>query len=820
MGSVSAVGFWLSMSEINTPQPTATVSHNLPIQLTSFVGREREIEQLTGLLAKSRLLTLVGAGGVGKTRLGLEVAEHVLDEYKDGAWFVELGSLYEPQLVVHKVSATLGLRGGGEKSSIEVLKEYLHLKDVLLVLDNCEHLLQVCAELVAELLLFCPNLRVLASSREPLGVPGETIYQVPPLSTPNLEQPLDQDSLERSEAAQLFIERARSYQPAFQVEEDTAPAIARICHLLDGIPLAVELAAARVRVLSPPQIADHLQGSLNYLAAGARTVAARQQTLQGSIDWSYDLLSEGEQMLFRRLGVFAGRFVLEDVEAVCSGNNAPGIGVDGASGSGDFQIPHSIPYSTGILDTLSSLVDKSLVRVTPDWEASYRMLNPIQRFAWRKLSESGEKDPLRNWHLAYYLRLAQKGQPLIKSAEQSVWLKRFELEVDNIRAALDWSLESRELDTGLRLASELGEFWWRHGYYSEGLEWLNRLLAKYKPEDRVCARALIVAGRLAREIGVYEQADSFCKQSLRLSQELDYQEGIAESLRLSGILAHYLGERELAIELLEKSLALHRYLGYEWYVASNLLYLADIRMRDGENEQADIMYRESLFLFRKLEDKWGIAFALGELGDLARFQGDYEQAMIFNRESLELFTEQGYRVDIAFSLEALAMIYNEQRRYHLAARLWGCAEYLRESIHSSMPPIYQKDFTEYMEAARSALGAEAFNDAWREGRSLTLEGATALAMQPSPGELDIPASPVVDGLPSLKLPDSAEQYGLTRREVEVLRLVASGLTDAQVAEKLFISPRTVSKHLQSIYGKIEVNSRSAATRFALEHDIV
>ncbi|MEA3439427.1 MAG: adenylate/guanylate cyclase domain-containing protein, partial [Chloroflexota bacterium] len=361
-------------------QRLGKVSNNLPVQLSSFVGREREIEQLTRLLDETRLLTLTGAGGVGKTRLGLEVAAQMLDEFNDGVWLVELGSIYEPQLVVHKVSSTLGCRGEAAKSRADTLKQYLDQKVLLLILDNCEHLVQACAELVAGLLLTCPDLRVLASSREPLGVPGETVYEVPPLSIPDLEQPLDHDSLVRSEAVQLFVERARAHQPAFQVDEITAPAIAQICLLLDGIPLAVELAAARVRVLSPPQIADHLKDSLHFLATGARTVVSRQQTLQGSIDWSYALLSVSEQMLFRHMGIFAGRFVLEDVESVCSGGLTPAGEWDVTNGSGDFQYPPSILGATEILNTLSNLVDKSLVRVAPDWETSYRMLNPIQRF--------------------------------------------------------------------------------------------------------------------------------------------------------------------------------------------------------------------------------------------------------------------------------------------------------------------------------------------------------------------------------------------------------------------------------------------------------
>ncbi len=785
------------MPDLDHSHPLGPASHNLPVQLTSFIGREREVEELTQLIGETRLLTLTGAGGVGKTRLGLEVASQMPDDFEDGIWLVELGSIFEPELVALKISSTFGLRGEGSKTRSETLQEHLEQKALLLVLDNCEHLLQACAELIAGLLLTCPNLRVLASSREPLGVPGEMVYQVHPLSLPDKNQSSNLEELVRSEAVQLFIERARAFQPSFQVDAKLAPAIARVCLLLDGIPLAVELAAARVRILSLPQIAEYLEDSLRLLTRGGSTVESRQQTLQASMDWSYGLLNEREQVLFRRLAVFAGRFLMDDIEAVCSG--------------GDTEVAQFVLPSNEVLDLLSNLVDKSLVMVIPSEETSYRMLNPIHLFALDKLSESGEQVQLRNRHLNHYLELAQKAHPILKYAEQIIWMNRLDLEIDNFRFALDWSLQSEMVETGLHLACELGEFWWRQGYASEGLTWLNRLLDKQNKEDQAFAHALVQAARLSREMGNYKQAKSFCDRSLELSRELDYQEGVAEALCLLGIIEHYyVGNLEKVIELLEEGLAIFLQLGDEWKVATNRLYLADAKHRIGEYEQADGLFRECLAFFQEIGDQWGISFALGGVGDLTRLRGDYEEALILFRESVEINVEMGDILAIAYLYEGIATTYIEQKRFQPAVRLWGFVGSLRDSIHSLLPLAYQEYYAAYLETARSALGEDAYETALQEGGAFTLEQATALALQPTPGETETSPSTT---------PDPAEKFGLTGREVEVLRLVASGLTDAQVGEQLFISPRTVSKHLQSIYGKIQVNSRSAATRFALEHDL-
>lgn len=779
------------MPESSTPQPIQTSLTNLPLQLTSFIGRTPEIAEARRLLNTTRLLTLTGPGGVGKTRLSLAVATAMRDDFKDGVWWVELAALFEPQLVAQAVILALGLPEEPTRPQLATLSAHLRDKDLLLVLDNCEHLIMACAALAEQLLRTCPKLRLLTTSREPLGSGGEMVWPVPSLSLPDLHQPLTVENLTRTEASQLFIERTQAVQPGFRLTATTAEAIVQVCQQLDGLPLAIELAAARVKLLTVPQIAARLADCFRLLTGGSRTALPRHQTLQAAIDWSYDLLTEPEQGLLRRLAVFIGGFTLGAAEAVAS--DAAGAE---ATLSGD------------VLELLSHLVDKSLIIVTQDEEARYRMLGIIRQYAWERLLTSGEIEEIRRCHLAYYLDLAEQAELKIQSAERLAWMSRLEIEHDNFRAALAWSLESEQLQAGLRLAAALERFWERC-YISEGSTWLERMLAYSSEAEPFRAKALLHAGYLAMNQGNYPQTLALAEESLTLYQRLDDKRGFAKSLELIGIIAYWQGDRDRGAGLLQESLNLLRETGQEWDIATNLLFLGDLRLRQGDYEQASTHLQESLTLFQKLGDKWGLTFALGGLGEIARRQGDYQQAVAHFQQSLTLRYEQNARAEIPYTLEALALTAVEQGQAERAARLWGAAEALREITHSALPPSYQADYAPYLKMARTALGAEVFAAAWAEGRALTLEQIIALAM----------SLPAVATLPPI-VPTKTLSFGLTAREVEVLRLVATGLTDAQVAEKLVISPRTVSKHLQSIYSKLDLASRSAATRFALEHNLV
>ncbi len=807
-----------SMISTDEYRRTLSAEHNLPVQLTSFVGRERAIDQITDLLGTARLLTLTGAGGVGKTRLALQVAQNLLNRYPDGIWYVDLGSIYEPQLVLHKITATLGCRGETGQAHISILQRFLRERQLLLVVDNCEHMISACAELIADLLSSCPTLYAMTTSRIPLGVPGETLFQVEPLSIPQTEQSTGKVIPQDSEAFQLFVDRAQAFQPNFSVDDQNIQAITQICILLDGIPLAIELAAARVRLLSPHQIMAHLQDNLQVLSVGARTVTKRQQTLEACLDWSYDLLADREKLLLHRLAVFAGNFTLDDAQAVCgvSVHSNESKTTKGQRSRSDYAISLA---NAEVLGILGDLIDKSLVRVIPDRETSYRLLRPIQNYTWVKLSSSGERDKIRARHLTYYLELARQANPIRRYSEQKKWNQRLELELDNFRAALDWSVLSGETKTGLDLIIELGEFWWRQGYPSEGLTWLNKLLPQYHQHDITQARALFLAGRLARERNEYAQAYSYAQDSLELSREIDYQPGIGEALSLVGTITHFRGQREKAIELLRESVEIFRQLNDDWYVAAKLLYLGDAQIRNGDILDAKKSISESLAIFRRLDDKWGLGFALGNAGEIARHNGDYESALAYEIEALRYQVDLGNKMDIAYELEAIANTTAEQQFYERASKLWGFAEALRESIYSFLPQSYQEDYMPYMTKVKRALGEDGFNQAWQEGRCLCMDDALNLASQQS----DIQSEHVLMDVDHPRVEVEHElarkRYGITPREKEVLKLVAHGLTDAEVAEQLVISPRTVSKHLQSIYSKIEVNSRSAATRFALENNL-
>jgi predicted ATPase/DNA-binding CsgD family transcriptional regulator len=766
--------------------------------MTSFVGRREALAAIQRLLATTRLLTLTGTGGVGKTRLALEAAFGLLDGFEDGVWWVDLAPLCEIGLVAGAVTQTFALPDDPTRSKAATLGHYLHDKNLLLVLDNCEHVVGECAELARQLLSACPRLWILATSRETLGTGGEAVWLVPPLSLPCLEGAPTLDSLARSEAGQLFLERARAVRPGLVVTEAVARAVAEVCCRLDGIPLAIELAAARVRVLSVTEIAAHLDNRFRLLTGGSRTALPRHQTLEAAIDWSYDLLTEPEQQLFRRLAVFVGSFTLEAAEVVAS----------------DLAGPQGLS-AADLVDLLSRLVTKSLMVVMEGPHTRYRMLDTLREYAWQRLLAAGELDRMRERHLMYYLELAGRAESGLTGADQVDWLKRLEVEHDNLRAALAWSLDSEAGEAGLRLATALAGFWLRVGYLSEGIGWLERALAACREVGPVRIQALYQAARLAQQRGDYGQALVFARQSLALSRHLQNRKGMARALGLMGWVTHWQGDRDAAGRLLEEGLALARASEDERTIARMLLCLGDLRLRQGAHEWATTLLRESLAIYERMGDEWSMACALCALGEVARLQGDFKRAEAHLQLCLSLYQSLDSKPDIPYPLEALALTAADQEHFQRAVCLWGAASGVRDAIHALLPPSYEADSAATLEKVRTALGQKAFAAAWIEGRGLSLEQALSLAMAAPAAE---PASSEEIGAPP-QLYSGARDYGLTPREVEVLCLVASGLTDAQIAEKLVISPRTVGKHLQSIYSKLYLPSRSAATRWAIEHHL-
>ena len=696
------------------PKSLDVLPNNLPVQLTSFIGREREKAEIRKLLSTTRFVTLTGAGGAGKTRLALQVAAEALGEFRDGVWLVELATLNDPSLVPKAVASALDVPEQPGRALTETLKDALRLKSVLVILDNCEHLVAACARLTDTLLRACPNLRILVTGREALGVTGETTWQVPSLSVPDPEHLPPLDRLDEYEAIRLFIDRAVASASQFAVTGNNAPAVAQVCIRLDGIPLAIELAAARVKVLAVEQIALRLDDRFRLLTGGSRTALPRQQTLRGAMDWSFDLLAEAERVLLRRLSVFAGGWSLEAAEAVCSGN-----GVD----------------ASGILDLLTQLVDKSLVVVeTRGGEARYRLLETVRQYGLDRLLEAGETADVRKRHRNWYLDFAEGADPKLRRHEQDVWLDRLETEHDNLRAALAWSKTDKDgAEAWLRLAGALGYFWQIHGHWSEGRRWFAEALTQDdEAQPFTLLRVLRGAGALAYMQGDYKKFGDLYEQALSLSQRLGDQHGITRGIMASGLLALELGDYRRATVLLEESVVRARELGDKWLVGLTLQQLSDTVREQGDYERAARLGMESLSLCREVGDKYRTAVGLRAMGTVSLRQRDYSQATAFYAESLKLCQGMSNRWVSFQCLEGLGCIASARENDQQAAILFGAAEALRDPLRFSRRDADQQAvLDQYVESVRTSLGDAAFSAAWAEGRAMTLEQAIECALAAS-----------------------------------------------------------------------------------------
>jgi predicted ATPase len=759
-------------------------SSNLPLQLTRFIGREKEIADVKRLLSRASLLTLIGAGGCGKTRLAVQVARDLLEQYPDGVWLVELAALSEPNLAPQEVASALGVREEPGRALLQTLTDYLRSRSLLLILDNCEHLVAACAQLTHALLRGCRDLRVMATSREALGVPGEATWHVPTLSLPNPRRLPSMERLKQYEAVQLFLDRAILSQPAFALTEQNAPAVAQICWRLDGIPLAIELAAARVKVLSVEQIAARLDDAFRLLTAGSRTALPRQQTLRALIDWSYNLLSEPERSLLRRLSVFANGWTLAAAEVVCAGegidefevldllgqlmdkslvvreeHTGQGSGI-GGQGSGESADPDPWPLTPG----LSSL--------GPD-PGRYRLLETIRQYGAETLRASRDDAAVRGRHRDFYLAMAEEAEPHLTGAEQELWLERLEIDHDNLRAALGWAAETAEADSALRLGGALWRFWYVRGHLREGRERLEKALAL--PGAAECgssrAKALNAAGALAHAQGEFKDAEAFHQESLSIARQHDDRQNIAFALTNLGNAALDQGNAEQASTLYQQALALWQELGNKRYIAALMNNLGQVELDAGKYDEAIALFRQSLGIKRELGDQRGIALSLNNLGDLAIRQGSHEQAAEFLEESRHLFrmlgdsyglamvldslaylaSEQGdldraaalYREclsalvevqngqAIAGSLEGLAGVLAAQGDPAQAARLYGAAAALREAAGSPLPDGKRAEYDRKVTAAQAAVDAGVWDAGWAEGRKMSLAAAIATALRES-----------------------------------------------------------------------------------------
>jgi predicted ATPase/transcriptional regulator with XRE-family HTH domain len=636
--------------------------HNLPVALTTFIGRGPELIQLQELLSKTRLVTLVGVGGAGKTRLALEVAAHVVDSFAHGVWLVELADVSDPMLVPQRVVIPLELRDDSGQRSREVLIEYLRPRQVLLVLDNCEHLIEVCADLVQELLSACAELKILATSREPLGITGELAWRIPPLSTPTSTVENSMERLVHYDAVQLLVVRAANTAGVALTDEHCA-AIAEVCRRLDGLPLALELAAARLRTLAPQQVAERLQDRFKLLIGGSRSAPPRHQTLRATLEWSYGLLAESERLVFDRASVFAGGCTLPAAEAVCAGD-----GIE----------------SSDVLDLLTSLVDKSLVQAEPGaaGEARYRLLETLRQYGHEQLTRRAAVEATRRRHAAYFLAEAELAEPELRGPHQQLRLWRLNREYDNFRAALGWAIDCGDAELGLRLAAALAEFWRRRGYIGEGQRWLERALAQAPDAPpAVRAEAWYGAGNVARLV-YSDVAERFFAESLALRRQLDDKRGIAESL--AGLAtAGAASSSQLALKSVldelaagEHAAALNAQLEFNsahnrrdsiwssslWSRRTGHQATAtpasperrhDDRATRDKQGQIDRLFEESLGLFRSLEDSWGIASCLTGMGNLAFVRGDYPRAAVLMEEGLDLARAHGDAWQAAYLLHGL-----------------------------------------------------------------------------------------------------------------------------------------------------------------------
>jgi predicted ATPase/DNA-binding SARP family transcriptional activator/DNA-binding CsgD family transcriptional regulator len=824
----------LSSEAASSPRETENSGvHNLPAPRTSFVGREREIVEIRRALAMSASLTLTGTGGTGKTRLAVEVARDLVGAYPEGIWFVGLAPLTDSDLVVQAVAGVFGVREQQNRPLLGTLADYLRERRLLLVLDNCEHVVDGAARVADALLDVCPRLRILATSREALGVEGEVVWPVQPLSVPDDEHPPTVEQIEDHESVRLFIERIRQRSAPFEATPANVRAVAEVCRKLEGIPLAIELAAASTKVLAIEQVAERLGDSLKLLTGGGRTTDPRQQTLRATLDWSFDLLEKDEKGLFARLSVFAGGWTLEAAEKVVSGD---GIGND------------------DVLVLLSRLAEKSLVVVeSGHGRARYRMLEPVRQYAHEKLEEGGESEEMRRRYAAFFLALAEEAEPRLRGPEDVEWLDRLESEHDNLRAVLLWARDRGKAGLGLSLAGALWPFWEARGFFDEGRRWLEEILqqaglvpsvarakalegvswltfyrgdtkraeataeeglklSREEESGRIGATNFLrILGWIAGVQGHHERAKELLEESLRLSREADDELEIAYSLLELGSTLSALEDPEGAKEIYAEGIALARELGHALVLARFLLSMGYTTLLEGDYKQGAALNEEAASLLRARGSGAGLQLALDNLGWAALLQGDHERARASYEESLVLCKKLGDRMITSESLEGLACVAGARGKAERAARLFGAAVTLREAVGVEHNPAEQALREPYLDTARSQLDEAAWDEAWAEGRVMSMEKAVEYALSKEEPESLTPRAP--------KQSQAGESPGLTHREEEVAVLVAHGLTNRQIAEQLVLSEHTVITHVRNILKKLGLSSRVRLASWVTEKQL-
>jgi predicted ATPase/DNA-binding CsgD family transcriptional regulator len=804
--------------------------HNLKAEATALVGRDQDVANVLRLVLgeEGRLVTLTGVGGCGKTRLALGVGSALVGSFKDGVWLVALAPVADPLLLPQAVAAVLGVRERTDRSLLDGLVAHLKSRQLLLVLDNCEHLLEACAELAGELLQGCPTLRLLVTSREPLRISGELAWRVPSLASPDPRAIEGPDEVVRYPAVQLFMERARSVQSDFAVTQRTASTVAAICAQLEGLPLAIELAAAWVRALGVEQIQERLGNVSGLLVGGSRSAPRRQQTMRATLDWSRGLLAVPERLVFQRSAVFVGGWSLEAAEAVCSDT---GVG------------PQEVLY------LLTRLVDASLVQVDDvNGRARYRLLEPVRQYAHEYLLSSGEADVIRRQHATFFASFAQQletdanvGGPGREAAHAAL-----ELEQDNLRAAMRWCLEHGEAEIGLGLVRAHWNLWVVRGRLTEGRGWATQVAALPEADRKPSMRAvaLSIAATLAYRQGDVAEAVEIYREALPLLEQGGEIWVMEVALMDLGFIALYQGEyraahsyfsdclaatrtaghrinEALALNLLgwvatqqadyatgrvrrEESLALARAVGDSWAISVALSALGHVLLRQGELAAARRLLEEGVTLQRQIGERFMLAYTLDALGQLATQEGHFTEARAALRESLRLREDMGDSVNIPESLESIAALAVAEKQPERAVELAGAAAGLRHAMGAPLHPIYGEVRDTWLVPLRKRLGEDATTRAWEVGRTTPIDKAVELAVA------------TTDAAPAQ--PKRAAE--LSPREQEVAALLADGLSNRQIAERLVVTERTVAAHIEHILNKLGFASRHQVGAWAADHGLV